>query len=162
MKLIDDALFQTLAKKAAASPRLRAHHNLHESLESEIHRLVMVIEPNSYVRPHRHTEAGKWELMTVLRGGIDILVFDDAATVIGRHSLRAGGPSHAIEIPQGTWHTVIAVEPKTLLLEVKRGPYVPLPEADVAGWAPAEGQPGAIAFYAWFERARVGDKPPVL
>ena len=39
------------------------------------------MEPATYVRPHRHPEAGKWELFTVLRGSLVALTFDDEGRV---------------------------------------------------------------------------------
>ena len=37
----------------------------------------------------------------------------------------------AISIPIGQWHTVEVLEPGTVIMEVKDGPYVPIGEEDV-------------------------------
>ena len=47
------------------------------------------------------------------------------------------------ELPPGTWHSLVALEPGTVWFEVKAGPYAPPPPADVAAWAPAPGSPEA-------------------
>ena len=48
-----------------------------------------------------------------------------------------------VEIPAGTWHTVIALEAGCILLEVKSGPFDPNQPKDLAPWAPDEGGPKA-------------------
>ena len=62
----------------------------------------------------------------------------------------------AIEVPAGTWHTVVVLEPGTVLFEFKQGPYAPLSDKDFARWAPAEGDPGAAAMLQRFEDAAPG------
>jgi cupin fold WbuC family metalloprotein len=61
----------------ARAPRLRAHHNLHDSPEAPAHRMLVAMEPGSYVRPHRHLDPNKAETIIVLRGRLGVLVFDD-------------------------------------------------------------------------------------
>ena len=41
------------------------------------------------------------------------------------------------EETSGTWHSIIALEPGTVIFEIKSGPYKPLPPEDIAPWAPA-------------------------
>ncbi len=43
------------------------------------------------------------------------------------------------EVPSSTWHTVVALEPGCVLLEVKGGPFDPSQPKDLAPWAPEEG-----------------------
>jgi cupin fold WbuC family metalloprotein len=155
MKTIDESLLADLSDQARKSPRKRAHHNLHESLADPFHRLCIAAEPGTYMRTHRHTD--KWELMVVLRGAMGILTFDDAGRVLERTDLRAGGPVFAYELPEGVWHAFTILAPGTALLEVKRGPYLPIPEGDSAVWAPAEGDPNAIAYAQWYHGAQPGE-----
>ena len=54
MKLIPTAMLDELATRAAASPRLRTHHNLHESPADLVQRYFIVALRDSYFRPHRH------------------------------------------------------------------------------------------------------------
>ena len=42
-----------------------------------------------------------------------------------------------MEIPSGTWHSIVVLESGTVIFEIKSGPYKPLPPEDVAPWAPA-------------------------
>jgi cupin fold WbuC family metalloprotein len=53
------------------------------------------------------------------------------------------GLAVGIEISANTWHTVIALEPSSVLLEVKAGPFDPSQPKDLAPWAPDEGGPTA-------------------
>jgi cupin fold WbuC family metalloprotein len=56
------------------------------------------------------------------------------------------GPICGVDIPHGVYHTVLALDPGTVMLEAKGGPYLPLTEAERAPWAPAEGAPQAAAY----------------
>ncbi len=161
MKRIDTKLLDDLTASAAASPRKRAHHNLHAALTDPVQRLCVAIEPGTYVRPHRHADPLTWEVFLMLRGSVAFLSFDDSGRVIERIILAAGGPDHAVEIPAGTWHAIASLEPGSIFFEVKQGPYkAPLTE-NSAAWAPAEGDPECVRFEAWFRTAQIGDMHPV-
>jgi cupin fold WbuC family metalloprotein len=160
MRRIDTARLERLSARAAASPRLRINDNLHPALEDPVQRLCNAMEPGTYVRPHRHLEPGKWELFVVLSGAAAVLEFDDSGLVTQRTELRGGGPVLAVEIAEATWHTIVALEPGTVLFEVKRGPYLPLSDKDFAPWAPAEGEPQVPRFLHWLLQAAPGGRPP--
>ena len=68
--------------KAANAERRRAHLNVHETLDANVQRLFIAIEPDTYMRPHRHQEAHKWEFFLVLTGAIDLLIFDGEADAV--------------------------------------------------------------------------------
>lgn len=70
--------------------------------------------------------------------------------------ISGNGPTHAVEIPENTWHTLIANEENTVLMEVKPGPYLPLAIEDFAPWAPEEGAPGTADFVSKFRHAAHG------
>ena len=156
MKIIDHQTLRALSAKAVASPRLRANHNLHPATDDPINRFCNAIEPGSYVRPHRHAGAGRWELFVCLTGAVVALIFDDAGVVTERVEVRAGGPVLGIEIPADTWHTVTALEAGSSVLEMKSGPYRPMGPQDYAAWSPPEGDAGAAALEAWFHTAQPG------
>jgi cupin fold WbuC family metalloprotein len=162
MKLIDDTLLDSLTRKAKVSPRKRAHHNLHSDLGDPIQRLCVAIEPGTYIRPHRHATPDTFEVFMLLRGSAVFLVFDDNGRVCGRSVLRAGGPVMAVEIPAKIWHAMASLEDGSIFFEIKQGPYVQPARHNVASWAPAEGEPGAPEFEAWYKTAMIGDTPPRL
>ncbi|OWY40848.1 hypothetical protein CEK28_00820 [Xenophilus sp. AP218F] len=144
-----------MSAKAAAAPRLRAHHNFHAELSDPIQRLAIAMEPDTYVRPHRHPHT--WELLTVLSGSLELIELDEAGAVLSRHRLGQGG-ARVFEMPAGTWHSVISLEPGSVVFEVKRGPYLPLTEADLAPWSPEEGDADAAKLLAFLRRAAVGER----
>ena len=162
MKLFDQALLDELVMKAKASPRLRANHNVHEDLHEPVQRLFIAIEPGSYVRPHLHPEAEKWEFFLVLRGKLAVLLFDEKGVVLRREVLSATGPLRGFEIPPNTWHCVVALESGSVFFEVKQGPYIPMSDKGFAAWAPKEGESGSETFTRWMAHAQVGDSPPII
>ncbi len=161
MKLISRSLLTKLSHDAANHPRGRLNLNLHASTEEPVQRMLNALEPDTYVRPHRHTQPPRRELFTVLSGALILLVFDDHGRVQERLELGAQSENLGVELPVGRWHTLIAQLPGTVILEVKQGPYVPLCDDDFASWAPAEGQAGCAGFVDWCRRARPGDTAPI-
>ena len=158
MKIIDRILVTDLHVKAASSPRLRTHFNLHPTHEDAIQRMCMAMEPRTYVRPHRHPD--KWELLLIVSGDMKVIYFDDKAMVTAVTRLHAGGDTLGLETPAHTWHGIVTLAPSTVVFECKKGPYVPTEEKDFAAWAPAEGHARCAEFEAWFKNARVGDVAP--
>lgn len=158
MKLFSQSLLDELAARAGASPRARAHQNIHESATDAVQRFFVVTNRNSYFRPHRHMT--KSELATVLRGRVHVLTFDDAGTVTARYSVGDDTSSLAYETPRATWHTLVADTDGTAFLEVKEGPYDPATASEFASWSPAEGTAAAAAFLEWIRKAQPGDSPP--
>lgn len=154
MRTIAAAAIADMKAAAAAAPRLRTHATLHDDAADAVQRVVIALQPGTYVRPHRHAD-GVWELFTALDGALAVLLFDADGTVTERVELRPGGTRLA-QVPPGAWHSIAVLEPGTLALEVKPGPYRPSTDKDFAAWAPAEGEPGAAAMVRWLEGAEAG------
>jgi cupin fold WbuC family metalloprotein len=146
MQFIDDALLDAVCGEAAASPRRRKNRNFHRHDEQPAHRLLNALQPDSYIPPHRHLHPDKDETMVVLRGQMALVEFDDCGNVVAVTKVGAGGTVHGVDIPHGTWHTVFALEPDTVFLEAKAGPYVPLCTGEQAPWAPAESSEESAAY----------------
>jgi len=158
MKLISAQLLDELAAGAAASPRARTHYNLHESPADLVQRYLVVANRGSYFRPHRH--GTRAELALIVRGALDLIVFDEARCVTARYALGAHAANIAYENGPGIWHTVIVHHDATAFLEVKQGPYDPATAAEFAPWAPAEGGPAAARFLEWARQAAPGERAP--
>ena len=156
MLTLSHALLDELAAKAAAAPRGRAHHTVHASNDDLVQRFFVATQRTSYFRPHRHHT--KSELAIVLRGGFDLLTFDDAGVVLERWSVGAGQPLFAWETPRNTWHTLLAREEGSVFAEVKEGPYDPATAVEFAPWAPAEGDAAAATCREWIRLAQPGDR----
>jgi len=146
--LIDNALLDELCAAAAASPRRRKNRNFHSRDDHPAHRLLNAMQPESYIPPHRHLDPDKDETFLVLRGLLGLVLFDDQGAIVRSVKVGAGGAAIGVNIPHGTWHAAVALEPDTVFLEAKAGPYLPLTEAERAPWAPAENTAEAMPFLA--------------
>ena len=153
---LDAALIESLIAKARAAPRRRSHHNLHTSPAAPAHRMLVAMEPDSYVRPHCHLDRSKAETIIVLRGRLGTLIFDAAGQVLDARVMAPGAAVFGYDVPPGVFHCIVALESGTVFVEAKAGPYaVPL-EAEWGGWAPAEGEAGVPAYLALLQGRLAG------
>ncbi|MEW9897825.1 WbuC family cupin fold metalloprotein [Chitinivorax sp. PXF-14] len=146
--LIDQDMLNQLSANAAATPRQRLNRNFHTDNDDASHRLIIAIEPGSYIPPHCHMSPSKDETIVVLRGRLGVLIFDAAGNVTQQAVLAAGGDNVAVNLPHGAIHTLIGLEPGSVFFESKAGPYaVPTPDERPA-WAPLENSPEAGPYHA--------------
>jgi cupin fold WbuC family metalloprotein len=158
MKLLPSNLLDELATKAAATPRLRTHHNIHDAAADPVQRYFVVALRDSYFRPHRHPT--RKETALALRGRFDLVTFDDTGAIVARHGVGEGAQSFGYETPQATWHTLVVQSGSTAFFEVKEGPYDPATIVEFPAWAPPEGDAAAPAYHDWLRAAPVGAKSP--
>lgn len=145
IKRLSQDLFDRVSQDALALPRLRKNHNFHQ-LPDRVQRFINVLQPGTYVRPHRHLrdrESNGFELFLVLQGEIGFLVLDDQGQVAQTERLCAQGPTYGLELEEGQYHTLIALAPDTVMFEIKEGPYVPAADKDFMVQFPAEGTTAA-------------------
>lgn len=135
------------SKLAKASPRLRRNYNFHE-LPDTVQRMLNAVEPDSYIRPHRHTTPPKTETFLVLTGSFKVLIFDDDGNVTDTVLLTPSG-NRGVDILPGVWHSVVSLESGSVFFEVKPGPYIAASDKDFAGFAPPEGSPEAREYLKW-------------
>lgn len=147
-----------LCEQARNSPRRRAHKNFHSTLDEPVHRLLIALQPDSYVRPHRHAGADRWEFVLIISGAAVLLVFNEAGEVRERVELEVGGAVLAYELAPGEWHTLAALKSDTVVFEFTPGPSSGVADKDFATWAPVEGKLECAALLAWYCRAQVGEK----
>lgn len=146
-KFLDD-----LVAEACASPRRRQHRNMHASFNDPCQRLFNAICMDSYIRPHRHQFDPRCEMLVAIQGSFVLILFDDTGSIVRRARLVAGGRAENAlttvgnEVASGEWHTVLALEPASVLLEVKAGPFNPLAAKEFAAWAPREGTVEALKY----------------
>lgn len=142
MKVFSADYLNEVTAQAQCSPRKRQHRNIHQSYADPCQRLFNAIEPGSYIRPHRHATDPRDELLIAVRGSMALVTFDEQGMVTGvvRFGANRNDDRFAVgaEVPANTWHTVIALEPGCVLLEVKAGPFDPNQPKDLAPWAPDE------------------------
>ena len=58
---------------------------------------------------------------------------------IERHRLSATGPLRGIELAENQFHSLVALEPDTVMFELKQGPYQPTQDKDFLSAFPGEG-----------------------
>ncbi len=147
MKLINEKLLDETTEKAKQSPRLRINYNFHESLDDPINRLINAMEPDTYLRPHRHKNPDKNEVFLMLRGSAALFLFDDDGNITEQVILDPKAGIYGGEIPCDVWHTLIVLESGSVVYEIKQGPFAPLSPENMASWSPAaEDEKGAKRF----------------
>ena len=109
-----------LVQAARSSPRKRMNLNIHQSLDARVQRFFNAMEPDTYVRPHRHVQEGRFEMFLCIKGKGAALTFDDAGKVIDSVIISPDGDSIGIEIPPHAWHTILSLSTGTVFLNLKR------------------------------------------
>jgi cupin fold WbuC family metalloprotein len=148
------SILDELAAQARASPRGRAHSNIHAAPSDVVQRFIVVANRDSYFRPHRHRVRA--ELALVLRGSFDVVTFDDDGRVTARDVAGDGAPGMAYEMPPATWHSLLARVDGSAFLEIKQGPYDAATASEFASWAPAEGAASVPEFLDWLRTGQPG------
>jgi len=144
---IDQQLFAQVADAARQHPRLRLNHNFHRE-QDPVQRFLNVLQPGTYVRPHRHRRDGSgtgFECFLVLQGSIGLLLFNADGEIQQQLHLSATGPTHGIEVEEDQFHTLVALEADSVMFELKQGPYQPAQDKDFLSGFPQEGTPEAAA-----------------
>jgi cupin fold WbuC family metalloprotein len=151
VQIVDHRQIADLATRARAVPRKRTHLLLHEGPADPVQRLIIVLQPKTYVRPHHHSR--QWEMLVLQQGRGNLLIFDGDARLMDRIELSPS--SSVLQIPIGVWHGFVVLEPNTAVLEIKPGPYLPNEFAD---WAPEEGDASAGSLVEWAANSALGER----
>jgi cupin fold WbuC family metalloprotein len=154
VKVFSKAYLDELVHLACASPRRRQHRNIHKEYGDPCQRFFNAIEPDSYLRPHRHASGQGPETMIAIRGFMALLIFDQAGQIAEVHPFGSGhhheqgSAAAGVETPPDRWHTVLSLEPGSVLLEIKAGPFDAGVPKFPAPWAPEEHAPEAQEYLA--------------
>ncbi len=149
---LDQALMDEVLARARLSPRRRANHCFQLPAD-RLQRMVNAALRGSYFAPHRHKDPDKLEIFTILSGRVMAITFDDAGAILDRALLcrdggaDANGESWQVEIPPGTWHTLVVLSPEAVLYEVIDGHFDAKTHKRFAPWAPSEADPEAAQTY---------------
>lgn len=147
---IDRRTIANLAQQAADSPRKRSHLLLHADHADQVQRLMIALQPGSYVRPHHHSQ--QWEMLVALQGRGYLHRFSETGSLLERYEMSSSSPVAQVRI--GEFHSFLVLEPNTAVLEFKPGPYRP---NEFAEWAPPEGHASAPMFLRWLASAKIGN-----
>jgi cupin fold WbuC family metalloprotein len=148
------AYLADISREATQSPRRRMNRNLHQSPAEVCQRLFNAIEPESYIRPHRHSQPAIAETIIAVRGSFLLVSFDDLGGILEAQRFGAGASAEAaglavgVGVPPGCWHTVVSLEAGSVFFEAKPGPFDPTAPREFACWAPEEGDASAPAWLA--------------
>jgi len=153
--IIDQTLIEEKANHAKDNARLREIHNFHNSDEATLHRMLNALQPKSYIMPHRHLKDPKEETIIVLQGSLGCMCFEDDGGIIEDSMcyLSLNSNQIGIDIRVGVWHTIFALEPDTVVFEVKSGPYKKASDKEFASWAPDYNSEKTIEYLAHLEDA---------
>ncbi len=149
---ITEELIDELILWSQKSPRKRIILPLHKTPGANLHRMLNAMQPGTYVQPHRHLFPPKAESIIVLKGGLNVIVFNEDGSIQEVYSLQAGSPRFGMDSEPGVYHTFVVTEPDTVIFEVKPGPYNPADDKDFADWAPKEGSSEAAAYLQRIEK----------
>lgn len=138
---IDTELIDSVTAKARVAPRKRMNHNFHQTPDDLLNRMLNAMEPGTYVQPHKHESPDKREAFLILRGAILVIEFDNEGNITDHVILNPQKGVFGLEIQPRTYHTLICLEPGTVLYELKDGPYNVANDKQFAWWAPSEGSP---------------------
>ncbi len=137
-RLINEQLVNEVSVAAQNSKRLRSYYTFHQSDRELTHRLVKAVEPGSYIRPHKHDKPDKSQSFISLRGKFVVVLFAEDGRVAEHVVLEAGKSPWGVEIPPTEWHTMMALEPGTVVYEVVEGPWDPTTHKTYPTWAPSD------------------------
>lgn len=161
IKYVSAERLEALTDEARKVERKRAHLNTHSTLDAAVQRLFIALEPDTYIRPHRHPQANKWEFLVLIEGELDVLVFNDQGGIIDRVELSRTA-TRSVELPPNTWHSYVCKIGDSIALEIKEAAYVPTAAGDFAPWAPAEGSLEAEEYLVWMASAKKGGRVPTI
>lgn len=126
---IDKEVLDRLSAEAAKSPRLRFAKDMRNSPDDKSQRLLNAMEPGTVVPIHRHVSTN--ETLFVIRGRACEIFYDDNGCETERVEMAPGTGCPGIHVPKGQFHTILALEPGTVIFEAKDGPYTPLSAEDI-------------------------------
>ena len=154
IKLLTQELLNEVATNSRHNPRGRQNYNFHD-LSEKVQRFVNVLQPGTYVRPHRHLRpdaVNGFEFFVVIQGELGMIIFHENGQILRCLRLSAAGPTRAVELPEGTIHTIVALAGDTAILEFKEGPYDLGADKDFLTDFPAEGTAEARELVAIWEK----------
>jgi len=141
---ITNELLDKVVDKSKKSPRKRCNYNFHKDKNEPVQRFLNALQPDTYLRPHKHL--GGIEIFLILRGRVLILVFDNNGEIKEYLILDYEKGDVGVEILPHNWHSFIALQENSILYEIKEGPFIEGQDKIFANWAPEEGSRETIEF----------------
>lgn len=146
MKVFDRDFLSKICVSSQNSARKRQMVNIHEQLDNKYHRMINVLQPSTYICPHKHENPDKFELFVIIQGELLIVVFDDNGNITNHIILSHQSGNYLVELQPRIFHTIIPLSVNTIVFECKEGPYCEKTDKIFATWAPKEGEKGSMDF----------------
>jgi cupin fold WbuC family metalloprotein len=143
---IDKKLLTGIKEKSNKSPRKRCNHNFHQCPSDTLQRMLNVMNPDTYIRPHKHENPDKREAFIILEGKVIVVEFNEKGIPVESIILSHECENYGCEISPRCWHTIVCLEKNSVLYEVKDGPYDVATDKKFADWAPEEGDPKSTEY----------------
>ncbi len=143
---IDTSLVNKVSEAASHSPRRRMNHNFHKQADDTLQRMLNAMEPDTYIAPHKHQQPDKREAFIILQGAVLLVEFTEEGKITGHVLMDREQGVFGAEVPPRTYHTLICLEPGSVIYEIKDGPYDVSTDKIFAPWAPAEADPAVADF----------------
>lgn len=127
--VITQTVLDDLSSQAKESPRLRKNLDLRNSPEDLSQRMLNALEPGTVMPIHRHRASS--ETVVLLRGKIQWVFYDDDGNETERVTLNANGEPRMLNVERDRWHSLVCLEPVSVLFESKDGKYEALREDEI-------------------------------
>jgi cupin fold WbuC family metalloprotein len=125
--LIDDKLLDGIRVLAKGSPRLRMNYDLRNSEADGSQRMLNALEMGTVIPIHRHHDTSETQIL--LRGVIDVLIYDDEGSEVKRIRLDHKKGAYGVQVGKNEWHSLEVIEP-AVIFEAKDGWYNPNADKD--------------------------------
>ena len=144
---LTDELIQQGIRASKESERRRIILPIHREQESEVQRMINFLQPDTYIRPHKHPLNHATESLVMIQGSILFFIYSDTGEIDSELRIDSKPIPGVIDIEPGIWHSFKVLESDTLLFECKRGPYDAETDKIFAPWAPEEGSKEADSWH---------------
>src|SRR5947209_10543120 len=94
---IDEGLLDEISSLGQGNPRKRMILRFHGH-EEPLQRMLNAVEPESYVRPHRHLREHEAEMFVALRGSMLVVRFGGDGAPLEGVVAASGGPVQGVEV----------------------------------------------------------------
>lgn len=144
---LTDELIQQGIQSSRASDRRRIILPIHRVQDAEVQRMINFLQPDTYLRPHKHPLAHATESLVLIQGAILFFTYSDSGEVESKHRVDSRPFPGVLDIEPNVWHSFKVLETDTILFECKKGPYDAETDKIFASWAPEEGSNEAVNWH---------------
>ena len=144
-RLYDEGVLAEVKRMARESKRMRYARSFSKPMD-RVQVMLNAVEPDSYVRPHKHECPDKLEIIQAVCGRIAVVCYDDDGSVVRIVVSDCSLRDNVVSIPAGTWHSMVSLESGSVMLEIIEGPYDAVTHKKFAEWSPEEYTEDAVGF----------------